>query len=83
MKTNKYHAKKITTASGEVFDSKGEYNRWLTLLHAQRYGVIKNLRRQVEYELIPKQVHPDGRKEQRTVYKCDFEYEEDIYENLY
>ena len=76
MKANKYRAKKITTASGEVFDSKGEYNRWLVLLHAQKYGQIKNLRRQVVYELIPKQAHPDGRKEHRTCYKCDFEYEE-------
>lgn len=76
MKANKYRAKKITTASGEVFDSTGEYKRWLVLLHAQRYGQIKNLRRQVVYELIPGQVHQDGRKERSTCYICDFEYEE-------
>jgi hypothetical protein len=39
------------------FDSTSEYNRWLQLLDMQRRGEISDLRRQVEYELIPRQTH--------------------------
>lgn len=37
----------------EKYDSKKEYDRWLYLQQEQRQGSISELRRQVEYELIP------------------------------
>ena len=50
----KYGNKKIVNAFGE-FDSALEYRRFLVLKDAEGRGVISNLRRQVEYELIPNQ----------------------------
>lgn len=35
------------------YDSKKEYDRWMCLKMLQSDGLISNLRRQVEYELIP------------------------------
>ena len=37
----------------EVYDSDKEYERWLVLLQEQEDGLISDLRRQVEYEIIP------------------------------
>lgn len=37
------------------WDSKLEYYRYLVLLDAQRRGVIRNIERQVRFELIPEQ----------------------------
>lgn len=54
MKKRKYGNKKIITNDGE-FDSKVEYNRWLVLRDAEMKGEISNLRRQVEYTLVPVQ----------------------------
>ncbi len=45
----------------EKYDSTKEYERWLFLQQEQRAGRISDLRRQVEYELIP------AKYEQRTV----------------
>lgn len=50
----KYGNKKIQTAEG-TFDSSGEWKRWLVLKEAERRGEIANLRRQVEYVLLPTQ----------------------------
>lgn len=50
----KYGNKKIVNAFGE-FDSALEYRRFLVLKDAEGRGLISNLRRQVEYELIPNQ----------------------------
>ena len=47
----KYRNHRIQTVHG-WFDSKGELQRWLFLLDAERLGTIKNLRRQIEYPLI-------------------------------
>lgn len=43
----------IDFATVEKYDSKKEYDRWLQLQALQRAGEISELRRQVEYELIP------------------------------
>lgn len=51
---HKFNNKKIETADG-VFDSKGEWQRWLFLKDAEREGHITNLQRQVRYTLIPTQ----------------------------
>lgn len=50
---NKYHAKKITTQDGR-FDSQAEMRRWEELKILERAGEIKNLQRQVRFEIIPK-----------------------------
>ena len=69
MYKNKYHAK--PTYVGDIrFDSKKEAKRWQELVLLERAGEIKNLRRQVEFELIPKTSH--GR---RIVYRADFVYD--------
>lgn len=50
----KFNNSKVETSEG-VFDSKGEWQRWLFLKEAEREGKIRNLRRQVKYTLIPTQ----------------------------
>lgn len=83
---NKYHNKKII-AGGQTFDSKREYNRWQALRLLERAGKIKDLKRQVKYELIPAQCEPDtvgpkgghrkGKTLERPVYYiADFVYTE-------
>ena len=49
---NKYHAKKVTFF-GETFDSRKEGERWLVLRSLQKQGKIRDLRRQVKFELTP------------------------------
>lgn len=49
---NKYHNEKIFF-DGQRFDSKKECNRWHELRILQRAGEISELRRQVEFVLIP------------------------------
>ncbi len=43
----------IDFGSVEKYDSKKEYDRWLELQMLERAGEISQLRRQVEYELLP------------------------------
>ena len=89
MKKNKYMAKKII-ADGQMWDSKREYRRYLELIKLVDTGVIKNLCRQVPFELIPEQREPStevyskgvnkgkpkpGRLiEKKCVYIADFVY---------
>ena len=49
---NKYGNRKVETADG-TFDSKGEHLRWLFLKDAERRGEIRDLKRQVTYQLVP------------------------------
>ena len=73
MMVNKYGAKKIKDpATGYVFDSRKEFNRWCELRLLERAGKISDLKRQVKYELIPKQ---DG--ERACNYMADFVYCQD------
>lgn len=51
---NKYNAKKAEI-DGITFDSKKEARRYAELKLLLRGGEIRDLRLQVEYELIPKQ----------------------------
>ena len=51
---SKYRNQRVDTPDGK-FDSKGEYARWGELKLLQRAGEITDLRRQVKFELIPKQ----------------------------
>jgi hypothetical protein len=66
---NKYHNKTTTTFDGNVHDSRKEATRWSELLILERAGVISDLKRQVRYELIPKQ---EGERD--VYYIADFEY---------
>lgn len=83
---SKYHSKKITI-DGNTFDSRKEYRRFCELSLLQRAGAITDLRRQVEFELIPAQREPDtigvrgGVKKGKTIehkvsYIADFTYKE-------
>lgn len=69
---NKYGARKVVSPDGYVFDSRKEYNRWCNLKLLERAGKISDLKRQVKYELIPKQ---EG--ERACNYIADFVYCQD------
>ena len=69
MRMNKYGAKKVTAPDGQKFDSMKEYNRYCVLKLLQRAGKISDLKRQVKFELIPKQ---EG--ELTCNYVADFTY---------
>ena len=83
---NKYGAKKCSLM-GASFDSRLEGNRAIFLLGALKEGKIRNLRRQVEFELIPKQTYKVEKQlktkvkevervaEQKCCYVADFMYE--------
>lgn len=51
----KYFSKKVKNEYG-VFDSEAEYGRFLFLQYLERNGEIKDLKRQVKFEIIPKLV---------------------------
>lgn len=85
---NKYHNHKITNQFG-TFDSQAEFSRYIFLLNREKDGEISNLRRQVEYELIPPQYktiieHKKTKDkevqklvERECCYRADFVYERD------
>ena len=52
----KYGNKVIETPEGK-FDGKTEWLRWQFLKDAEREGLIKDLQRQVEFTLVPRQEH--------------------------
>ena len=67
-KTNKFNAKKVTV--GDItYDSKLEYERHCELAMLEVAGKIAELKRQVEYVLIPKSEY--GRE---IKYVADFQY---------
>ena len=68
---NKYRARKVKAPDGQVFDSVKEYHRWGVLRLLERAGRISDLKRQVSYELIPKQ-----QGERACSYVADFTYME-------
>ena len=81
---NKYGARKVTK-NGLIYDSKKEARRAAFLETLEKAGVIRDLRRQVKYVLIPTQREPDtigpkgGRKpgkviERECYYLADFVY---------
>ncbi len=85
----KYFSKKVTYY-GKTFDSRAELNRYLALKDKEKKGEIKELQRQVAWELLPKQVRHDviqlktktkvvERVEEKAVlYHCDFYYYDNI-----
>ena len=66
---SKYGNIKTTTSDGITHDSIKEANRWCELKLLERAGRISDLKRQVKFELIPKQ---DG--ERAVYYIADFVY---------
>lgn len=83
---SKYRNEKVSFM-GITFDSQLEANRYGELVLMQRAGEISELRRQVEYELIPSQREPDtvgprggikkGKVIERAVYYiADFVYKD-------
>lgn len=73
----KYHNIKVKV-NGETFDSRKEANRYCELKLMQRAGKITDLKRQVNYLLIPAQYDEDGNLLERAVnYKADFTYKKD------
>ena len=74
---NKYHNRKIVR-EGETYDSVKEYRRTKELELLEKSGVIKDLKRQVRFEIIPSQRGDDGKVVERAVtYVADFVYFED------
>lgn len=82
----KYRSEKVEIL-GIRFDSKREARRWFELTTLEKAGEIKNLRRQVKFELIPAQREPDiiGKRgavkpgkviEREVSYYADFVYED-------
>ena len=55
---NKYGARKITV-DGAKFDSKKEAERWQTLKWMEKAGLIRDLQRQVHFQLTPQVREPD------------------------
>lgn len=70
--SSKYHARK-TVVDGITFDSKKEAKRYGELKLMERAGAIKDLQRQVRYELIPA-FNVDGKHYRPTGYVADFVY---------
>lgn len=67
-KHNKYGARKVYV-DGIKFDSQHEANRYCELKVLERGKAISNLKRQVKFELIPKQEN-----ERACNYIADFSY---------
>jgi hypothetical protein len=89
---NKYHSKKTRLSDGTVFDSRKEARRWQQLRLLESRGEIQDLKRQVEYELVPNQYEiverysdKTGKRlkdekrlaERRVCYVADFVYTKD------
>lgn len=72
---SKYHATKVIV-DGITFDSKREAKRYQELKLMERAGAIKDLRRQVRYELLPA-FDVQGKRYRPTTYVADFVYTED------
>ena len=75
---NKYHNRKVRTSDGILHDSRKEAVRWEELKLMQKAGVIKDLKRQVGFVLIPTQ-YEEGKKkvaERECSYIADFTYYE-------
>ncbi len=69
----KYGNQKVVD-KGITFDSKAEHRRWCYLVMLEKARAIKDLQRQVRFELIPELIKPRGGKERATHYIADFVY---------
>lgn len=71
-KQSKYHNKKVEY-NGMKFDSKKEMAYYMKLKLLEKAGEIKNVERQIEYELIPK-FKVGNKTYRKTSYFADFRY---------
>ena len=88
IKKNKYNNKKIVNEFG-TWDSKKEYQRYMFLQDAEEKGLIRDLKRQARFELIPaikeeyiEHLKTKDKVKTRTLqhaicYTCDFRYSKD------
>lgn len=70
----KYNARKQVASDGTKCASGKERRRYEQLLLMRKNGIIKDLRVQVPYELIPSQRDKDGKAVRSVVYVADFVY---------
>lgn len=73
---NKYHSRKVEV-DGILFDSRKEARRYAELLLLEKAGAIRNLQRQVKFDLIPSQKIDGKVVERPCTYVADFTYLED------
>lgn len=72
----------IDFATVEKYDSKKEYDRWLELQMLERTGEVSELRRQVEYELLPAKfetVHVKDKTVKVWFVPVEFDNEQNFY----
>lgn len=83
--TMQKYRNQIVKVGGETFQSRKELHRWEELCLMEKAGMIKNLRRQVKFILIPSQRETVWKKgkpkpgkviERECSYIADFLYEE-------
>lgn len=81
---SKYGSKRVVV-DGQKFDSQKEADRWQELKWMERAGMIRDLKRQVHFQLTPPVTEPDtygprgGRKKGKVIlekaeYVADFTY---------
>lgn len=71
----KYGNRKVSASDGgKPFDSAAEARRYAELVLLQRAGEIRDLQRQVPYELVPAQRDSAGRAVRAVTYVADFQY---------
>lgn len=73
IKKSKYKNKKVKY-DNEEFDSIKEKNRYIELKSMQENGLIRDLRRQVKFEILPK-FKIKGETIRPIYYICDFMYD--------
>lgn len=69
---SKYRNEPVETVDGR-FDSKAEHRHWMLLKQMEKTGRIKDIKRQIMYELAPSVV-VGGRKRPPIRYVADFVY---------
>lgn len=82
---NKYHNRKVRTSDGVVHDSRKEAIRWQELKLLEAAGKITELKRQMNFLLIPPQYEEivTGKRKKRKVveraceYRADFVYHDE------
>ena len=72
---SKYHSRKVKV-DGITFDSIHEARMWSELKLLERAGKIKDLRRQVKYQLVPAQRNSQGKHIRPVYYIADFVYKD-------
>ena len=75
-KNNKYHANRVEY-NGRTYDSRKEAKRAAVLEQQEKLGIIKNLQKQVSFELQPGYTNNQGKKIRSIIYVADFVYEKD------